>query len=98
MSLSIEFTSYVVCVYQPDVLTSFRCSVRTDRPVCKVYQFLINHSNVFGMQKEEDSKSLMDRDRRKEAIKVKLQRLNNSMIKTKKDREGEVNTHNWIVQ
>ncbi|XP_054471249.1 nostrin [Anoplopoma fimbria] len=37
---------------------------------------------------EEDSKSLMAKDRRKEAIKLKLQRLEDSITKTKKDREG----------
>ncbi|XP_036965465.1 nostrin isoform X2 [Acanthopagrus latus] len=37
---------------------------------------------------EEDSKSLMDKDRRKEAIKLKLQRLDDTITKTKKDREG----------
>ncbi|KAI4805730.1 hypothetical protein KUCAC02_010329 [Chaenocephalus aceratus] len=37
---------------------------------------------------EEDSKSLMAKDRRKEAIKLKVQRLEASITKTKKDREG----------
>ncbi|XP_045910893.1 nostrin [Micropterus dolomieu] len=37
---------------------------------------------------EEDNKSLMGKDRRKEAIKLKLQRLENSITKTNKDREG----------
>ncbi|XP_073329845.1 nostrin [Pagrus major] len=37
---------------------------------------------------EEDSKSLMDKDRRKEAIKLKLQRLDDTITKTKKDQEG----------
>ncbi|XP_068185364.1 nostrin [Antennarius striatus] len=37
---------------------------------------------------EEDSKSLMGKDRRKEAIKLKLQRLDDSITKTKKDCEG----------
>ncbi|KAM4608982.1 LOW QUALITY PROTEIN: nostrin [Polymixia lowei] len=37
---------------------------------------------------EEDSKSLMGKDRRREAIKVKLQRLEDSITKTKKDCEG----------
>ncbi|XP_059198910.1 nostrin [Centropristis striata] len=37
---------------------------------------------------EEDSKSLMAKDRRKDAIKLKLQRLDDSITKTKKDREG----------
>ncbi|XP_030285246.1 nostrin isoform X1 [Sparus aurata] len=37
---------------------------------------------------EEDSKSFMDKDRRKEAIKLKLQRLDDTITKTKKDREG----------
>ncbi|XP_049449805.1 nostrin [Epinephelus fuscoguttatus] len=37
---------------------------------------------------EEDSKSFMAKDRRKEAIKLKLQRLEESITKTKKDREG----------
>ncbi|XP_056145676.1 nostrin [Lampris incognitus] len=37
---------------------------------------------------EEDSKSLMGKDRRREAIKVKLQRLDDSITKTKKDCEG----------
>ncbi|KAM7380569.1 hypothetical protein PAMP_003856 [Pampus punctatissimus] len=37
---------------------------------------------------EEDSKSLMAKDRRKEAIKIKLQRLEDSIAKTKKDCEG----------
>uniref|UniRef100_A0A665UAA8 Osteoclast-stimulating factor 1 n=1 Tax=Echeneis naucrates TaxID=173247 RepID=A0A665UAA8_ECHNA len=37
---------------------------------------------------EEDSKSLMSKDRRKEAIKLKLQRLEDSITKTKKDCEG----------
>lgn len=41
------------------------------------------------MHQEEDSKSLMGKDRRKEAIKLKLQRLEISTAKTKKDREGE---------
>ncbi|XP_018540254.1 nostrin isoform X2 [Lates calcarifer] len=37
---------------------------------------------------EEDSKSLMGKDRRREAIKLKLQRLEDSIMKTKKDCEG----------
>lgn len=37
---------------------------------------------------EEDSKSLMDRERRKEAIKVKLHRLDGCITRTKKDQEG----------
>ncbi|XP_030614705.1 nostrin [Archocentrus centrarchus] len=37
---------------------------------------------------EEDSKSFMDKDRRREAIKLKLQRLEDSITKTKKDCEG----------
>ncbi|GAA6231216.1 nostrin isoform X2 [Lates japonicus] len=37
---------------------------------------------------EEDSKSLMGKDRRREAIKLKLQRLEDSITKTKKDCEG----------
>ncbi|XP_075895960.1 nostrin isoform X2 [Nelusetta ayraudi] len=37
---------------------------------------------------EEDSKSLMDRDRRKEAIKAKLHRLDGCITRTKKDQEG----------
>ncbi|XP_070770810.1 nostrin [Enoplosus armatus] len=37
---------------------------------------------------EEDSKSLMGKDRRKEAIILKLQRLENSITRTKKDCEG----------
>ncbi|XP_051261015.1 nostrin [Dicentrarchus labrax] len=37
---------------------------------------------------EEDSKSLMGKDRRKEAIQLKLQRLEDSIVKTKKDHEG----------
>lgn len=41
------------------------------------------------MQQEEDSKSLMAKDRRKEAIKLKVQRLEDTITKTKKDREGE---------
>eukprot|EP00064_Thunnus_orientalis_P012467 superscaffoldBa00001915_g12502 len=38
---------------------------------------------------EENSKSLMAKDRRKEAIKIKLQRLEDSIAKTKKDCEGK---------
>ncbi|KAF0026458.1 hypothetical protein F2P81_021195 [Scophthalmus maximus] len=37
---------------------------------------------------EEDSKSLMGKGRRREAIKLKLQRLEDSVTKTKKDCEG----------
>uniref|UniRef100_A0A8C4ZHV3 Nitric oxide synthase trafficking n=1 Tax=Gadus morhua TaxID=8049 RepID=A0A8C4ZHV3_GADMO len=37
---------------------------------------------------EEDSKSLMGKERRRDAIKVKLQRLEESIAKTKKDCEG----------
>ncbi|XP_040912410.1 nostrin [Toxotes jaculatrix] len=37
---------------------------------------------------EEDSKSLMGKDRRREAIKLKLQRLEDTITKTKKDCEG----------
>ncbi|XP_070694338.1 nostrin [Pempheris klunzingeri] len=37
---------------------------------------------------EEDTKSLMGKDRRKDAIKLKLQRLEDSITKTKKDCEG----------
>ncbi|CAB1435036.1 unnamed protein product [Pleuronectes platessa] len=37
---------------------------------------------------EEDSKSLMGRERRSEAIKVKLQRLEDGITRTKKDCEG----------
>ncbi|CAN9497786.1 unnamed protein product [Ophioblennius macclurei] len=37
---------------------------------------------------EEDSKSFMGKDRRREAIKTKLKRLEDSITKTKKDREG----------
>ncbi|KAM4731020.1 nostrin [Anableps anableps] len=40
---------------------------------------------------EEDSKSLMTKDRRRDAIKVKLQRLEESITKTKKDCEGTEN-------
>lgn len=39
--------------------------------------------------KEEDSKSLMEKDRRRDAIKSKLQRLGDSIAKTKKDCEGK---------
>lgn len=38
---------------------------------------------------EEDSKSLMDRDRRKEAIKAKLHRLDGCITRTKRDQEGQ---------
>ena len=34
----------------------------------------------------------MDKDRRKEAIKLKLQRLDDTITKTKKDREGKFST------
>lgn len=37
---------------------------------------------------EEDSKSFMGKDRRREAIKLKLQRLDENITKTKKDCEG----------
>uniref|UniRef100_UPI0037E7EB5B nostrin n=1 Tax=Semicossyphus pulcher TaxID=241346 RepID=UPI0037E7EB5B len=37
---------------------------------------------------EEDGKSLMGRERRKEAIKLKIQRLEDTIAKTKKDSEG----------
>ncbi|KAM3861969.1 nostrin [Diretmus argenteus] len=37
---------------------------------------------------EEDGKSLMEKDRRRDAIKVKLQRLEDGITKTKKDCEG----------
>ncbi|XP_008276896.1 LOW QUALITY PROTEIN: nostrin [Stegastes partitus] len=37
---------------------------------------------------EEDSKSLMGKDRRRDAIKLKLQRLEDTIAKTKKDCEG----------
>ncbi|XP_014856868.1 PREDICTED: nostrin isoform X2 [Poecilia mexicana] len=37
---------------------------------------------------EEDSKSLMTKDRRKDAIKLKLQRLEENITKTKKECEG----------
>lgn len=37
---------------------------------------------------EEDNKSLMGKDRRREAIKLKLKRLEDSITKTKKDCEG----------
>ncbi|KAG7502811.1 nostrin isoform X2 [Solea senegalensis] len=37
---------------------------------------------------EEDSKSLMGKERRRESIKLKLQRLEDTIAKTKKDREG----------
>ncbi|CAL8268694.1 unnamed protein product [Lota lota] len=37
---------------------------------------------------EEDSKSLMGKERRRDALKVKLQRLEHSIAKTKKDCEG----------
>ncbi|KAI3356217.1 hypothetical protein L3Q82_017465, partial [Scortum barcoo] len=37
---------------------------------------------------EEDSKSLMSKERRRDAIKLKLQRLESTIAKTKKDREG----------
>lgn len=39
---------------------------------------------------EEDSKSFMDKDRRREAIKLKLQRLDENITKTKKDCEGKL--------
>lgn len=39
-------------------------------------------------KQEEDSKSLMDKERRREAIKLKLQRLDETITKTKKDSEG----------
>lgn len=38
---------------------------------------------------EEDSKSLMDRERRKEAIKAKLHRLDGCIARTKRDQEGQ---------
>lgn len=44
---------------------------------------------------EEDSKSLMDRDRRKEAIKVKLHRLDSCILRTKKDQEGQFRRNIW---
>ncbi|XP_041663816.1 nostrin isoform X2 [Cheilinus undulatus] len=37
---------------------------------------------------EEESKSFMGRERRKDAIKLKLQRLEDSITRTQKDREG----------
>lgn len=47
----------------------------------------------------------MDRERRKEAIKVKIQRLDDSIARTRKDREGKFSTlekylintqHSWL--
>ena len=38
---------------------------------------------------EEDSKSLMSKDRRRDAIKLKLQRLEAHIAKTRKDCEGK---------
>uniref|UniRef100_A0A8D3BW79 Osteoclast-stimulating factor 1 n=1 Tax=Scophthalmus maximus TaxID=52904 RepID=A0A8D3BW79_SCOMX len=43
---------------------------------------------------EEDSKSLMGKGRRREAIKLKLQRLEDSVTKTKKDCEGYLSSLN----
>lgn len=40
------------------------------------------------VHQEEDSKSFMSKDRRREAIKHKLQRLEDNITKTKKDHEG----------
>ncbi|XP_056908312.1 nostrin [Takifugu flavidus] len=37
---------------------------------------------------EEDSKSLMDKDRRRQAIRVKVQRLSDSITRARKDQEG----------
>ncbi|TWW76262.1 Nostrin BM247 -like protein [Takifugu flavidus] len=39
---------------------------------------------------EEDSKSLMDKDRRRQAIRVKVQRLSDSITRARKDQEGLV--------
>ncbi|XP_011488059.2 nostrin isoform X3 [Oryzias latipes] len=40
------------------------------------------------LKHEEDNKSFMSKDRRKAAIKFKLQRLEDTIAKTRKDREG----------
>lgn len=45
---------------------------------------------IFRMHQEEDSKSLMGKDRRREAISLKLQRLEDSITKAKKDIEGKL--------
>lgn len=38
---------------------------------------------------EEEGKTIMSKDRRKDAIKTKLQRLEDNITKTKSDREGQ---------
>lgn len=40
------------------------------------------------VHQEEDSKSLMSKDRRRDAIKHKLQRVEENVTKAKKDCEG----------
>lgn len=50
---------------------------------------------VLCMHQEEDSKSLMDKERRKEALRYKLQRLGDSIVKTRKDREGKFSTYSF---
>lgn len=44
-------------------------------------------NNIF--VQEEENKSFMSKDRRRAAIKFKLHRLEDTIAKTKKDREGE---------
>lgn len=50
---------------------------------------------VLRMLQEEDSKSLMDKERRKEALRFKLQRLGDSILRTRKDREGKFSTYSF---
>ncbi|XP_077583864.1 nostrin [Stigmatopora nigra] len=65
--------------------------------MAKDIQRLEEESNITTIEKaeflmadyfEEDSKSLMDRERRKEALKVKIHRLEEGMSKAKKECEG----------
>ncbi|XP_029979883.1 nostrin isoform X2 [Sphaeramia orbicularis] len=57
---------------------------------CNILSRYNLHMSSFGqtLKHEEDSKSLMYKDRRKEAIKLKIQRLDDSITKAKKDCEG----------
>lgn len=50
---------------------------------------------VLRMHQEEDSKSLMDKERRKEALRFKLRRLGDSILRTRKDREGKFSTYSF---
>ncbi|XP_036401807.1 nostrin isoform X2 [Megalops cyprinoides] len=82
--------------------TLAHCQKQIDQSIRKVdverdIQVLVEETSITAEDKaeflladyfEEDSKTVMGRERRKEAIKAKLQRLQDNIAKTKKDQDG----------